>query len=249
MKGYSGSVANPTWTFSADAATGWYQSATGKLTASISGAKGIEQDSTGFSDGAAATIASATTTNLASTPSGNITISGTTTITGFGTAADGVKKAVTFSGALTLTHNGTSLILPGAANITTAAGDTALVQSLGSGNWRVANYNKATGFPVAMPIKAWVHFTGSTATVNKSLNVSSVTRNAAGDYTINFTSALADTNYAVIGSIGDVASNSGIYSVMVTSATSRTTSLVRIVTTNSSGVPGDFSNVMIMVLN
>jgi hypothetical protein len=39
-----------------------------------------------------------------------------------------------FDTARTLTHNGTSLILPGAANITTAAGDIAQFRSLGSGN-------------------------------------------------------------------------------------------------------------------
>ena len=44
--------------------------------------------------------------------------------------------------------------------------------------------------------KAWVNFNGSTAAIRASYNVSSVTRNAAGDYTVNFTTAFADTNYA-----------------------------------------------------
>jgi hypothetical protein len=48
-----------------------------------------------------------------------------------------------FSGALTLTYNATSLILPGAANITTAAGDTLEAVSLGSGNWVVTVYQSA----------------------------------------------------------------------------------------------------------
>lgn len=91
-----------------------------------------------------ATIASATTTDLASDNAQAITISGTTTITGLGTLKAGAVKFITFSGALTLTHNGTSLILPGGANITTAAGDCALAVSLGSGNWRVMHYTRAT---------------------------------------------------------------------------------------------------------
>jgi len=45
---------------------------------------------------------------------------------------------------LTLTYNATSLILPGAANITTAAGDTALVTCLASGDYRVI-YQYAAG--------------------------------------------------------------------------------------------------------
>jgi len=52
---------------------------------------------------------------------------------------------VQFSGALTLTHNATSLILPGGASITTAAGDVAYFVSLGSGNWRCTGYQKANG--------------------------------------------------------------------------------------------------------
>lgn len=46
--------------------------------------------------------------------------------------------------------------------------------------------------------KAWVNFNGSGgATIRASYNVSSVVRNATGDYTVNFTNALADANYAV----------------------------------------------------
>jgi len=47
--------------------------------------------------------------------------------------------------------------------------------------------------------KAWVNFNGSTATVRASFNVSSVTSNGTGDFTINFTNALPDANYAVSG--------------------------------------------------
>jgi hypothetical protein len=72
-------------------------------------------------------------------------ITGTTTITSFGTAAAGVERKVVFDGALTLTHNATSLILPTGANITTAAGDAAVFVSEGSGNWRCHAYNRADG--------------------------------------------------------------------------------------------------------
>ena len=46
--------------------------------------------------------------------------------------------------------------------------------------------------------RAWVNFNGvTTATILASYNVSSVTRNNTGNYTVNFTSALTDANYAV----------------------------------------------------
>jgi hypothetical protein len=91
------------------------------------------------------TIASAATTDLGSKEAGYLSISGTTTITSFGTVSAGIRKYIKFDGALTLTHNGTSLILPTAANITTVAGDVALMESLGSGNWRCLYYQRASG--------------------------------------------------------------------------------------------------------
>lgn len=94
-----------------------------------------------------ADIASAGTTDLAAATGEYVVVTGTTTITALGTAAAGVRRAVRFSGALTLTHNGTSLILPGAANITTVAGDVALFVSEGSGNWRCVAYVRAASLP------------------------------------------------------------------------------------------------------
>lgn len=45
--------------------------------------------------------------------------------------------------------------------------------------------------------KAWVNFNGTgTVAIRASLNVSSITDNGTGDYTVNFTSALTDANYA-----------------------------------------------------
>jgi len=59
-------------------------------------------------------------------------------------------RICTFTGALTLTHNATSLILPGAASITTAAGDVAVFVSEGGGNWRCVSYTKANGLSLAL---------------------------------------------------------------------------------------------------
>ena len=91
-----------------------------------------------------ANIASASTVDLSTATGDVITVTGTTTITGLGTVSAGMRFWLVFSGALTLTHNGTSLILPGAANITTVAGDVACFESLGSGNWRCLVYTKNT---------------------------------------------------------------------------------------------------------
>lgn len=95
-----------------------------------------------------ADIASATTTDIGAATGNYVKVTGTTTITGLGTIQAGTERTVEFGGALTLTHNGTSLILPGAANITTVAGDTAIFRSLGSGNWKCVAYQKASGSSV-----------------------------------------------------------------------------------------------------
>lgn len=94
----------------------------------------------------AADIASAGTVNIGAAVGRTVFITGTTTITSFGTVGDGVIKIVRFTGALTLTHNAISLILPGGANITTAAGDALLAMSLGAGNWVVLFYQRAAGY-------------------------------------------------------------------------------------------------------
>lgn len=93
------------------------------------------------------TLASATTTDLGSVPGRYVSVTGTTAITGLGTIKAGTVKYVKFADALTFTHNATSLILPGAANITTAAGDTAIMVSEGSGNWRCVSYQRAAQAP------------------------------------------------------------------------------------------------------
>ena len=49
--------------------------------------------------------------------------------------------------------------------------------------------------------KAWVNFNGTgTVAIRDSFNVSSITDNGTGDYTVTFTNAMSDTNYAVAGS-------------------------------------------------
>lgn len=90
-------------------------------------------------------IASATTTDIGAMAGNYGDVTGTTTITGLGTVAAGSQRIVRFTGALTLTHNATSLLLPSAANITTAANDVAGFVSLGSGNWKCLWYQRYNG--------------------------------------------------------------------------------------------------------
>lgn len=92
-----------------------------------------------------ADISSATTPNITSASGNMVHITGTTTITGFATGQAGIRRVLVFDGILTFTHNSTSLILPTGANITTAAGDTCVMISEGSGNWRCTSYQRKDG--------------------------------------------------------------------------------------------------------
>jgi hypothetical protein len=62
--------------------------------------------------------------------------------------------------------------------------------------------------------RAWVNFNGTgTVAIRASYNVSSITDNGAGDYRVNFTSALSDANYAIAGfTIGTTSATLGVIS-------------------------------------
>lgn len=135
---------------------------------------------------ASVTLASASTVDIGAASANTITISGTTTITALGTIASGAVRRLVFAGALTLTHNATSLILPGAANITTAAGDVVEFLSLGSGNWRCINYSKASGSSVASS------YAGPSAT----------TYTTAGSYTFTIPTGVTKLKVTVVGGGG-----------------------------------------------
>lgn len=63
---------------------------------------------------------------------------------------------------------------------------------------KVRNALSATGSAPIYACRAWVFFNGSTGTISASGNVSSITKNATGDYFVNFATALPDTSYATL---------------------------------------------------
>ena len=67
--------------------------------------------------------------------------------------------------------------------------------------------------------KAWVAFNGvTTVTIAGSFNISSVTRSAAGTYTVNLTTAMPDSNYACIAN-GNNGTSASTTSAMMSSST------------------------------
>lgn len=93
--------------------------------------------------------------------------------------------------------------------------------------------------------RAWVNFNGQgTVAIRGSGNVSSITDNGTGDYTVNFTTALADANYATVF----VSTAIGGGSVRLGTFISRTALAVRFQGVDGSGVPTDWSENNVCIL-
>ena len=95
----------------------------------------------------------------------------------------------------------------------------------------------------AYACRAWVLFDGKlTVAIRDSGNVSSITDNGTGLYTVNFTTAMPDVNYSVAGT----SSRTGGTSVSVVPVTFSTTNL-EINTRSGSGVSVDESYISVII--
>ena len=191
------------------------------------------------------TIINATTTNgvvIQPDNSGSLVLqtnSGTTALT-----IDTSQRAAFVAGtaalpAITTTGDtNTGIFFSAADTIDFAEGGAACGQFDSSANFK---FNSGYGsVAVAYGCRAWVNFNGTgTVAIRASGNVSSITDNGTGDYTVNFTTAIVDANYStnVTGDISGVSA----FAVGCTddNTTVRTTSLVRVAIGSDGGVRRD----------
>ncbi len=158
-----------------------------------------------------ASIATAATVNLDNASGDYVELTGTTAVTAI-TIEQGVQRTCRCAAAFTLT-DGASLILPGGANITTAAGDVFVVRGESSSVARVVSYTKADGTAVVGGggIQGWVNFSGTgTVTIRDHDNVTSITDNGTGDYTIVWDTDFSNDDYACIVHAGDTGQVSAV---------------------------------------
>jgi hypothetical protein len=129
----------------------------------------------------------------------------------------------------------TGIFFPAADTIAFSEGGVEAMRIDSSANLQ---FNSGYGsVATAFGCRAWVNFNGTgTPAIRASGNVSSITDNGTGDYTVNFTTAMPDANYAATFAGGD-----GFYGSVVTIAfqTAPTTSSMRIRTATNSGSPSD----------
>lgn len=137
------------------------------------------------------------------------------TLTLGGTPATALLQATSitagWSGQLAVSRGGTGLASATAYAVlcggTTSTGAFQSVASVGTAG-QVLTSNGAGALPTFQTLQsgnvsAWVNFDGAAAapTIRASGNVTSITDNGTGDYTLNFTTAFADANYAIVGMV------------------------------------------------
>lgn len=101
-------------------------------------------------------------------------------------------------------NDGTNIYVwnPSNFNVNSAASVTGTVAIGNGGTGATTAANARTNLGIDARVRAWCHFDGtppSATTLNANFNVSSVTKNATGDYTVNFTTAFANAYYTVAG--------------------------------------------------
>jgi len=110
-------------------------------------------------------------------------VTGTTTVTSINTTGGaGTLIKLHFDAILILTHHATDLILPGGANITTAAGDEAEFVEYASGDYRCTSYTKADGRALIAPTNNAITSTAQEWTSQQNFNATTLTFDATQDW-------------------------------------------------------------------
>lgn len=189
---------------------------------------------TGFSY----TFASGTTTLIAA-PAGTLA---TGTITMPVSPADGMVVTITTTQEITaLTINGNTGQSIGGTQTTQMPANSAMsfVYRQSNLTW-YRNSAPALGNVGTAPVyaaRAWVNFNGTgTVAIRASGNVSSITDNGTGDYTVNFATAMPDTNYTMVATVSG-AGTGQLVGVDGSSAPTQNTGSVRAVFGRSSASP------------
>jgi hypothetical protein len=141
-----------------------------------------------------------------------------------------------------------SVVIDGTTGVTAAAFDGAVDAADLTGNVAAARITTALNASGSAPIyacRAWVNFNGTgTVAIRASGNVSSITDNGTGTYTVNFTTAMPDVNYSLVGMGGVVNGQAGSWGAYVTelhnsSSFIRTTTSLQFVTASLTGTVAD----------
>jgi hypothetical protein len=134
-----------------------------------------------------------------------------------------------------ITIDGNGIITGAATLATTVANPTFTTPNINS-----AQFATVSGTAPIYPCRAWVNFNGTgTVAIRASGNVTSITDNGTGDYTVNFTTALPDANYAAVGIGPNIANSGGAYQLATNDAAAPTSSQYRVNVQTAGGAQSD----------
>lgn len=102
--------------------------------------------------------------------------------------------------------------------------------SLSANDASVKTALNASGAAPIYACRAWVNFDGGAVSIRGSGNVSSVVRNGTGDFTVNFTTAMPDTNYVTVFGCQNVDEDGANETVSIRNGSTTTTSSIRLST-------------------
>jgi hypothetical protein len=194
--------------------------------------------------GVVQTIASkAGNINVSSFSGGTTGLTPNTATTGVVTLAGTLGVANGGTGATTLTLNNVLLGNGTSAPQVVAPGTSGNVLTSNGTTWASTTPSSSGS------AKAWVYFGGQVGgTIIGSYNVSSITKTGTGAYTINFTNALANANYAVAGLPQKNSANNGMWmNQPFSSTTQNTTTTTKVQTTNNANSAEDAGFVSVVV--
>ena len=189
--------------------------------------------STGSGDNVLSTSPTLTTPVLGTPSSGTLT------------SCTGLPLTTGVTGTLAVANGGTGVTTStGSGNNVLSTSATLTTPTLSSPTLTSPVINSATittvsgTAPLAMA-RAWVSFNGASGGIYGSFNVGSITRNAAGNYSVNITSALPNTTYATVanaaaaGSANTNVVSTSVYCSAAGTNVAPTTTVVRVLAYHS----------------
>jgi hypothetical protein len=139
--------------------------------------------------------------------------------------------AIVLDGSVGISSIGT---LTGVTSISSTTADTPVILQDSSSNSNTC--------------RAWVNFNGtSTVAIRADFNVSSITDNGTGDYTVNFSVAMPDANYVIVAT-GNITTNNAGRAISAPASSTNTTTAVGVRCFRTDNLTAeDFANVNVAV--
>lgn len=153
------------------------------------------------------------------------------------------SSGITFDDATTLTTG----VVP-TANIANAAVTTAKINDAAITPAKLSGAQ--SGSAPIYGARAWVNFNGTgTVAIRASGNVSSITDNGTGDYTVNFTTAMPNADYATVVACGMTSNTYSVILGTVSLVAATTTGRRFSVNTASAGTAVDMAEISVSIID